>query len=93
MLTMLTTIHSDDLGHHQHDAVLGVPLHFLVVLLRQQRHQRQQPQIRQHNHHVAVARGSMLPGVASAIGVSFRQGNLARRTECPEFVAHGKLNF
>jgi len=44
----------DELGHHQDDAVLGMPLHLGVVLLDQERDERQRPQIGEHDHHAAI---------------------------------------
>ena len=56
--------HAEDEVHHpdhdlrdqQHDAVLGVPLHLLVLLLGEEGHEGQQPQVGQHDHDVAVGR-------------------------------------
>ena len=45
-----------ELGDHQHEAVLGVPLHLGVLLFDEQRDQRQQPEVRQHDHHAAIRR-------------------------------------
>src|SRR5262249_31319222 len=44
----------DQLGRHQHQAVLGMPLHVRVLLFGKERHQREQPQIREHDHHAAI---------------------------------------
>src|SRR5438876_8429306 len=45
-----------DLGGHQHEPVLGVPLHFGVVLLHEERHHREHPQVGQHDHDAAIWR-------------------------------------
>src|SRR5712692_4926651 len=46
----------DELGDHQHDPVLGVPLDLAVGFLEQQWHEREQPQVGEHDHHAAVGR-------------------------------------
>ena len=50
------------LGDGEHQPVLRVPLHFPVFLLDHQRNERQEPQLRQDDHHIAIARGSTAPG-------------------------------
>src|SRR4051812_27609371 len=45
-----------ELGHGKHDAVLRVPLHLGVVFLDEQRHEREHPEVREHDHHAAVRR-------------------------------------
>src|SRR5438093_2133723 len=45
-----------ELGDHQHHAVLRVPLHLGVVFFEEQRDERKRPQIREHDHHAAIRR-------------------------------------
>ena len=48
-----------DLGREEHEAVLGVPLHLPVVLLDQQRDQREDPEVGEDDHRdVRLARRS-----------------------------------
>ena len=51
----------DQLSYEQDDAVLGVPLHFAVLFLDNEWDERQQPQVRQQDHYVAIARWSGAP--------------------------------
>ena len=68
----------EQLGDHQHETVLRVPLRFGIGFVEQERHERERPEVGQHDHHapmrerINVGHRGHRPGEAAPRGSRLR---------------------